>query len=92
MSFDDLIRVRCDRRLKARLQALADADRRELSQLIRLILEDVVSAAEQDATSPTGPEPLSEPLTAEERAHLEDLARRRSADAQGHRPPRKPGK
>lgn len=49
MSLDDLIRIRCDHRLKAKLEKLAVADRRELSQMVRVILEDYVTAQERAA-------------------------------------------
>ena len=56
MSLDDLIRIRCDHRLKNKLEKLAAADRRELSQMVRVILEDYVAAQEQMALKEASPE------------------------------------
>lgn len=46
MSKDDIIRFRCETDLKSRFEAVAKLERRDPSDLARIVLEDYVAAKE----------------------------------------------
>lgn len=48
MSFDDMIRFRCEGELKRRFEAIAAAERRDSADLARIVFEDFVAAKEKE--------------------------------------------